>query len=158
VGAGTTFYVYLPASEGESAPVQGTAIEPIQGQGRILVMDDEKMVREVMGAMLKKLGYQGDFAVNGEEAVELYNSSLQGDQPFSAVIFDLTVPGGMGGKEALRQILERDTEVKAIVSSGYSDDPIMANFKEYGFKGVITKPFRITKLSEVLHDVLVKMI
>ena len=64
----------------------------------------------------------------------------------------------MGGKEALRQILERDTEVKAIVSSGYSDDPIMANFKEYGFKGVITKPFRITKLSEVLHDVLVKMI
>jgi two-component system cell cycle sensor histidine kinase/response regulator CckA len=156
VGSGTTFYVYLPAIEGESAPVKGADIAPILGQGRILVMDDEKMVREVMGAMLKKLGYQGDFAVNGEEAVELYTSSLQGDQPFSAVIFDLTVPGGMGGKEALRQILERDTEVKAIVSSGYSDDPIMANFKEYGFKGVITKPYRITKLSEVLHDVIVK--
>jgi len=120
-------------------------------------MDDEKMVREVMGAMLKRIGYQGVFAANGEEAVDLYTSALQSGQPFSAVIFDLTVPGGMEGKEALRQILERDPEVKAIVSSGYSDDPIMANFKEYGFKGVITKPFRITKLGEVLHDVIFKI-
>ena len=158
VGSGTTFTVYLPAIEKASAPVNGPAIVPIQGHGRILVMDDEKMVRDVMLAMLKRLGYQGVVATNGEEAVDLYISSLQSGQPFSAVIFDLTVPGGMGGKEALRQILERDAEVKAIVSSGYSDDPIMANFQEYGFKGVITKPFRITKLSEVLHDVIFTLI
>jgi two-component system cell cycle sensor histidine kinase/response regulator CckA len=105
--------------------------------------------------MLKRLGYQVDFAVNGAEAVAFYAAALQEGRPFSAVIFDLTVPGGMGGQEALQQILERDPGVKAIVSSGYSDDPSMANFKECGFKGVISKPYKITELSEVLHEVII---
>jgi PAS domain S-box-containing protein len=156
VGAGTTFYVYVPAVEGESAPVKDIATAPIQGQGRILVMDDEEMVRNVLGRMLQRIGYEVENAINGEEAVRFYAAAQEAGQPFSAVIFDLTIPGGMGGKEALRQILERDPKVKAIVSSGYSDDPIMARFKEYGFKGVITKPYNITELSEVLHEVIIE--
>jgi two-component system cell cycle sensor histidine kinase/response regulator CckA len=154
-GVGTTFYVYLPALAGEITAEPEAAAVPLKGQGRILVMDDEEMVRDVMGLMLKRLGYQVDFAVNGAEAVALYAAARQEGRPFSAVIFDLTVPGGMGGQEALHQILERDPGVKAIVSSGYSDDPSMANFKACGFKGVITKPYKITELSEVLHAVLI---
>ncbi len=154
VGVGSTFYVYLPAVRG-AAPAENLApAESIPGQGRILVMDDEEKVREVLGIMLQNFGYEVDYAADGDEAVKLYAASSQAGQPFSAVIFDLTVPGGMGGQEALRQILDRDPEVKALVSSGYSDDPIMANFKKYGFKAVIAKPYKITELSKALQEVL----
>jgi two-component system cell cycle sensor histidine kinase/response regulator CckA len=154
VGVGSTFHIYLPAVERKIASEKKLATGPIQGQGRILVMDDEAMVRDVLGSILQRLGFQVDYAVNGEEAVKLFAAAQQAGQPFKGVIFDLTVPGGMGGQEALRQILDFDPQVKAIVSSGYSDDQIMANFKEYGFKGIIAKPYRITELSKILHEVL----
>ena len=91
---------------------------------------------------------------NGEEAIKKYITAQQEGRAFTAVIFDLTVPGGMGGKEALRQILDSDPEVKAIVSSGYSDDPIMADFQKYGFCDVLVKPYRISELSKTLQKVI----
>jgi CheY-like chemotaxis protein len=156
VGVGTSFYMYLPAAEGKIASDQESPAAPILGQGRILIMDDEEIVRNVLGMMLKELGYELHEAINGEEAIKKYSIAQQGDQAYTAVIFDLTVPGEMGGMEALKQILASDPLVKAIVSSGYSDDPIMANYQEYGFKGVITKPYKITQLSKVLHEVIME--
>jgi PAS domain S-box-containing protein len=155
VGVGTTFYVYLPAVEGEITSAQESAVTTIQGQGRILLMDDEEMVRNVLAVMLERLGYEVQNAVNGEEAINRYITAQQEGRAFTAVIFDLTIPGGMGGKEALHQILDRDPEVKAIVSSGYSDDPIMADFQKYGFSDVLVKPYRISELSKTLQKVII---
>ena len=154
VGVGTTFYLYLPAAEGEITASQISAQTPIQGKGRILLMDDEEMVRNVLGVMLERLGYEVQHAVNGEEAIKKYIAAHQEGRAFTALIFDLTVPGGMGGKEALHQILDSDPEVKAIVSSGYSDDPIMADFKKYGFSGVLVKPYRMFELSQTLQKII----
>ena len=90
----------------------------------------------------------------GAEAIRMYKKAQESEMPYDAVILDLTVPGGMGGKEAINKLLEIDPEVKAIVSSGYSDDPVLANFQEYGFKGMMPKPFESLSLSKVLHEVL----
>ena len=154
VGVGTTFYVYLPAVEGEITSATSSTTTPMQGQGRILLMDDEEMVRNVLGVMLERLGYEVQNASNGEEAIKQYITAQQEGRPFTAMIFDLTVPGGTGGKEALHQILDRDPKAKAIVSSGYSDDPIMADFQKYGFCDVLVKPYRIFELSQTLHKVI----
>jgi PAS domain S-box-containing protein len=154
VGVGTTFYLYLPAVEGEITSAQESAQTPIQGQGRILLMDDEEMVRNVLGVMLERLGYEVQHAVNGEEAIKKYITAQQEGRAFTALIFDLTVPGGMGGTEALHQILNSNPEAKAIVSSGYSDDPIMSDFKKYGFSDVLVKPYRIFELSQALQKII----
>jgi PAS domain S-box-containing protein len=154
VGVGTTFYLYLPAVEGEITSETESATRPMQGHGRILLMDDEEMVRNVLGVMLERLGYEVQNAVNGEEAIKKYIAAQQEGRPFTALIFDLTVPGGMGGREALHQILDRDPEAKAIVSSGYSDDPIMADFQKYGFSDVLVKPYRMLELSKILQKVI----
>jgi CheY-like chemotaxis protein len=153
IGVGTSFYIYLPALRSIDLPKRKPTVEPIGGQGRILIMDDEEIVREMLIMMLQKLGYEAYSAADGEEAIKLYKEALAESRPFAAVIFDLTVPGGMGGKETIQELLTIDPQVKAIVSSGYSDDPIMANFKTYGFQGVITKPYRITELSGILSKV-----
>ena len=116
-----------------------------------LVMDDEEIVRDVTGEMLNILGYEVELTIDGSEAIELYSRARECGQSFEAVILDLTVPGGMGGKKAIKKLLEIDPEVKAIVSSGYSNDPVMAEFREYGFRGFIAKPYKIQELSEVLH-------
>ena len=153
VGVGTSFSVYLPANQAEKLPPKIAAVEPLQGQGRILVMDDEEMVRDILSNMLEKLGYEAVCAVDGEEAIRLYQEAQAANRPFTAVIFDLTIPGGMGGKEAVSQLLAIDPHLIAIVSSGYSDDPIMANFRMSGFQGVISKPYRIMDLSKTLAEV-----
>ena len=127
--------------------------ELLVGKGKILVMDDEEMVREVLGRMLARLGYEAEFARDGGEAIEMFVQAQGSEQAFAAVILDLTVPGGMGGKETMTRLLEIDPQVKAIVSSGYSDDPIMADFQKYGFRGVIAKPFRISELGRILQEV-----
>ncbi|MFH1369030.1 MAG: response regulator [Elusimicrobiota bacterium] len=126
----------------------------IPGKGRILVMDDEEMVRKVTGRLLERLGYTAEFVKDGDEAVNAYKKAKESGKPFDAVIMDLPIPGGMGGKEAVLKILEIDPDAKAIVSNGYSTDPIMSDFKKYGFSNVLTKPFSLEEVSVVLNDVL----
>ena len=119
-------------------------------------MDDEEMVREVLGRMLGYLGYEVDFASDGSQAIEKFVQAQAEGRPFAAAILDLTIPGGMGGKEAIKELLKIDRQVKVIVSSGYSDDQIMANFENYGFSAVIAKPYRIVELSKILQGVITK--
>ncbi|MCJ7542721.1 MAG: response regulator, partial [Desulfobacterales bacterium] len=111
-------------------------------------------LRKMVGRMLEMLGYESELAKEGTEAIRMYKEARESEKPYDAVILDLTVPGGMGGKEAIKKLLEIDPEVKAIVSSGYSDDSVLSNFKEYGFKGIIPKPFESRSLGKVLHEVL----
>jgi len=155
VGEGTKFYIYLPALINE--PIKREMYgreEIIYGKGRVLVMDDEEVVRNIVGEMLDYIGYKFEFAKNGEEAIELYRKAKNSGNLFDAVILDLTVPGGMGGEKTLKKLIKIDKEVKAIVSSGYSTSPIMSEFERYGFKGVVSKPFTIVNLSKVLNQVI----
>ncbi len=153
-GMGTIFHIYLPVSGSKSVCNISEEQSITAGHGKVLVMDDEKIVRDISGEMLKSLGYEVEFAINGAEAIEIYQRVLEAGRPFDVVIMDLTIPGGIGGKEAIQKLLSIDPDVKAIVSSGYSNDPIMADFKEYGFRGVIIKPYRIEGFSRTLHEVI----
>lgn len=157
-GKGTTFFIYLPASgsseelfsreEHIAAPCEATSVK-----GKVLVMDDEENIREVVAEMLDFIGYEATLSCNGEEAVSLYTQAMELHQPFTAVLMDLTIPGGMGGGEAMRILREINPEVKGIVSSGYSNDPIMSEYKTFGFHGIITKPYKLDELREVLERV-----
>jgi CheY-like chemotaxis protein len=117
-------------------------------------MDDDDSLRDVYARLLDHLGYAPTVVASGEEALSRYSQAKQTGTPFSAVIMDLTVPGAMGGKEAVRRLLEIDPGAVAIISSGYSNDPVIANYRDYGFKDVIGKPFTAEKLSEVLWKAL----
>ena len=108
---------------------------------KVLVMDDDEMVRFVAGETLKRYGFEVEFAIDGSEAVELYRERLQAGSTFAAVILDLNIPGGMGGQEAMKRLLEIDPGAKGYVSSGRTDDPVMINFKTFGFSGTIEKPY-----------------
>ncbi len=154
VGRGSTFSLYLPATEAPAAPVRKPQPEDSAVGGTILIMDDEPTVRAVAGKILTRLGYEVEFAQDGAEAIALYQSAQEQGRKFSAVIMDLTIPGGMGGLEAVARLREIDREVKAIVSSGYSDDPVMADYRKYGFQGMIPKPYRIEDIHQELHRVL----
>jgi CheY-like chemotaxis protein/uncharacterized cupredoxin-like copper-binding protein len=152
-GAGATFHIYLPASDKE-VQIKEKADILQTGRGKILIMDDEALLREMMEGMLVILGYEAEFAVNGSEAVEMFKTAKESKKPYDAVILDLKIPGGMGGKEVIKRLLELDPELRAIVCSGYSDDPVMSNYREYGFMGMMKKPFDLEILSKVLNDVL----
>ena len=144
VGVGTKFLIYLPALHKVEKENEDLIKEEIlSGAGRVLVMDDEEIIREVAGEMLSKIGYEVEYARDGTEAIEMYRRAKERNRGFDAVIMDLTIPGGMGGKEALENLREIDPDVKAIVSSGYSNDPVMSEFKKYGFNGFVAKPYRI---------------
>jgi CheY-like chemotaxis protein len=154
MSVGTTFTIYLPASE-KKAPITPVGrANPSAGRGRILVMDDEVMIRDLTGHILRRAGYEVAFAADGAEALALYVNGRDAGQPFDGVIMDLTIPGGMGGKEAIKRLRDIDPHVKAIVSSGYSNDPVMANFREYGFSGCVAKPYKIEELHQALHKML----
>ncbi len=155
-GMGTTVDIYLPAVEQQVTPQPPEDRKLLVGKGKILVMDDEDMVREVLGRMLTRLGYEAKFAGDGGETIEMFVQAQGSGDIFAAVILDLTIPGGMGGKETLARLLEIDPQVKAIVSSGYADDPIMADFQKDGFSGVIAKPYRISELGKILNQVIMK--
>lgn len=153
-GAGTVFDIHIPASDKVRDAEEEKAEEIFRGRGRILVMDDEEAVRLVAAEMLKSVGYESEVAADGNQAIESYRRAMESHNPFSAVIIDLTVPGGMGGKETIKRLREIDPEVRAIVSSGYSDDEVLANFGKYGFKSIVTKPYNVGQLSKVLHQVI----
>ncbi len=153
---GTRFYIYLPAKGDPVENGNRAAVMIKRGRGRILIMDDKVEVREAAGEMLTHMGYEVEFARDGNEALRIYKNAISGGKPFDSVIMDLTVPGGMGGKEAMEKLLVIDPEVKAIVSSGYSRDPILSMYDKYGFKGVLCKPYEMEKLSHVLYGVLIE--
>jgi PAS domain S-box-containing protein len=154
-GAGSTFSLYLPASSVQNVPsAPDTGRGPQYGTGRILVMDDEAIIRDVLKRSLTHLGYAVVSAHEGKEAITLYEQAMKSGEPFDAVIMDLTIQGGMGGKEAVIKLCEIDPGVKAIVSSGYSDDPIMARFRDYGFSGFVSKPYTLKALSDAVHAVI----
>ncbi len=151
---GTTFSVYLPASESE---IQGQR-EPddalVEGQGKVLIMDDEEAIRQLGQELLSMLGYEVELAQDGAEAIGMCLKARECGRPFDVVIMDLTVPGGMGGCEAIQMLRRIDPTIKAIVSSGYSDDPVMAQYKEVGFNGIVTKPYTYKELTSELHRVI----
>ncbi len=151
-GLGTTITFALPAQLPEA--VKPVPRAPAEIRGRILVMDDEPLIREVIGLYLERQGYKAVLAKEGSEAVALYRAALDGGHRFDAVVMDLTVPGGMGGAEAIREIRGLDPDVRAIVASGYSSDPVMARHKDYGFQAALAKPFRASELNEALQFVL----
>jgi len=153
-GEGTTFTLWLSASRQEMAPPPAEAREAHTGKGKILVMDDEDMVRRVVGKILTHLGYEAELAREGGEALSLYTQAKESGRPFDVVILDLTVPGGLGGKETMARLRQLNPQVKGIVISGYSDDLILTNFRDYGFSNFIKKPFKIKEFSEVLFEVL----
>jgi signal transduction histidine kinase len=156
LGEGSVFQVYLPAAEQEviESPIDERTV--IKGQGKILVMDDDEMVRDLLANMLDQLGYEVTLAQNGFEALDLFSSAREFGEGFDVLILDLTIPGGMGGITVMEKLLKTDPQVKAIASSGYSEHPIMAEFAVYGFSGVLAKPYKISQLSKVLHEIIVK--
>ena len=151
-GAGSTFSFFLPASTASVRRETVVEHRSIRGTGRVLVVDDEAMIREVASKILASQGYEVESAPDGQMALVRYAKAKKQGSPFDVVILDLTIPGGLGGKETIKKLLEIDPQARAIVSSGYSNDPIMAQFAEYGFKGVAAKPYTIKILSQAVHD------
>ncbi|OPL18198.1 MAG: hypothetical protein AVO35_06755 [Candidatus Aegiribacteria sp. MLS_C] len=155
LGRGTEFTVYLPAADDDVEDIPVAQGGKNQGVGRrILIMDDQKMIRDTAGALLKELGYEVDTASEGSETLDMYRKAMEDHRPYYAVILDLTVPDGMGGTETVRELLQMDPGVRAIVSSGYSNASIMSDYSSHGFSGVITKPYSLNQISDLLGSIL----
>ena len=151
-GMGSTFIVYLPASPQENRSRKGVAEQVLARKGRILVMDDEETVRNATGIVLNYLGYDVEYASNGNEALDLYRTAREKGHPFYAVVLDLNVTVGMGGKEALQEMLAMDPHVKAIISCGYAEDPVIVQLREDGLCRTVDIPYDIEKMKEILDD------
>ena len=154
LGAGTRFDIYLPASPQRAPPPAAAAASAIAGHGRILLMDDEETILKVGAALLRHLGYDVDVSHDGEEMLKRYDAAVAERRPYAAVIMDLTIPGGMGGRECVEKLHAQHPHARAVVSSGYSNDPVMADYRRYGFAGVITKPYQLAELSRVIRAVI----
>ena len=158
LGRGTTFDVYLPRSNDEVDGTDSPKMKLVTGKAKILLMDDEQTIVQLTQEMLSMLGHHVDVANEGTQAVELYHRALETSHPYDLLIVDLTVPGGMGGKEVIEILGKSDPKIKAIVSSGYSNDPIMANYKQHGFTGVVSKPYTVQELCKAVNQALLKEI
>ncbi|MHB1126450.1 MAG: PAS domain-containing sensor histidine kinase [Bacillota bacterium] len=154
VGIGTKICIYLPASPMQNPEITQSEDELLFGNGKVLLVDDDEAVRKVAGAMLTSLGYDVYHASSGDEGITSYKDAKETGKPFALVIMDLTIPGGIGGKETIKRLRQYDPDVKAMVSSGYSTDPVMSSYTQYGFKGIITKPYHLHELSEVTYKVI----
>ena len=154
LGKGTTFSIFLPASsQPDSKKVKlEKPSNSFAGDGRILIMDDDEKICRFLKKSLESLGFQADCAEDGNEALEKYKTAMLEKRAFKAVIMDLTIPGGMGGKETIKHLVEIDPNVVAIVSSGYSNDPIMSDYQRYNFKGVLAKPYTLDTLRQVFSE------
>lgn len=159
-GSYTRVIIYLPAMEELSEHIVKEAKPEnrgiIKGSGKILIMDDDPNIREILGEILVELGYSPGFAKEGKEAILEYKEHKENGSPYDMVIMDLTIKGGMGGKEAIKELLAYDKNAKAIISSGYSNDSVMSKFKEYGFIDVLIKPYNIKDISIIISKVLSK--
>jgi CheY-like chemotaxis protein len=153
-GVGSTFYVYIPASPEALVAAKDTHAVRSVGGGHILIMEDEETIRDVTGEMLSHFGYEVEFAKDGLEAIALYQRAREAGKPFDVIIMDLTIPGGMGGKEAVKRILEIDARARAVVASGYANDPIIADFRHYGFCERIAKPYKSEELHALLQQIM----
>ncbi len=149
IGKGTTFTVYLPSSY-STVNIDPQVIP--KGRGRILVMDDDQSICRMVEDALTQFGYEVTVAQDGQAAIDLFSEALTNGENFEAILLDLTIPGGMGGKEAIEHLRRLDPQVKAIVTSGYSDDPIMSDFQFYGFQGILVKPYKIIDLARTLES------
>jgi two-component system, cell cycle sensor histidine kinase and response regulator CckA len=154
VGVGTTFHIFIPSSTDCPAEPKAERREPLRGAGRILVMDDQPEVLAVVVDLLRHMGYETASAQHGEQAVRLYREALDAGAPFDVVIMDLTAPGAMGAKATVPKLLKINPNVKAVVGSGYSDDPALRRFREYGFSAVVTKPYSVAELHKTLHGLI----
>ncbi|MFL6518823.1 MAG: CHASE3 domain-containing protein [Chthoniobacterales bacterium] len=153
---GSTFTIYLPALRHQQVPVEAPRQmnEVVTGTGSILIVDDEEAIRDLVEFTLERLGYKVSKAESALEGVELYRQKFEAGERFDVVILDLTLPGGMGGKEALKRLIEIDPTVNAIVSSGYAMDATMSRYQDFGFRGVIAKPYEAAELGRTIHDVI----
>lgn len=162
LGVGSTFYVYLPAATGkfmkDSESKNNVSMVATKAgsafRGKILVMDDDNILRTVLGRVLKEVGYEVTLTSEGNEAVREYSNAKEGNSPFVAIILDLTIPGGMGGKETMERIKKIDPNVKAVVASGFANDNALSEYRKYGFSGVVSKPYKIEEMEEVLTSVI----
>ncbi|MGB9597455.1 MAG: hybrid sensor histidine kinase/response regulator, partial [Candidatus Poribacteria bacterium] len=154
LGVGSTFYVYLPAKVEYYS--EELTKQYLSSKLRILVVDDQDVIRELIQAILGNLGHEVFVAESGEQAIEFYESEIKNERKIDLVIMDLTIPGEMGGKDAIVKLRELDPNFKAIVSSGYSDDPVMSNYEQYGFDGCIVKPYKSKDLIEIVQNVMLK--
>ena len=151
---GTTFQIYLPAYRQEAVDIPGETKVIRYDKGRILVMDDEEMILKIAKELLQHMGYEVMTTQNGEETIRLYRQAMELKKPFDVAILDLAIPGRMGGKEVMQELAFLDPHVKAIISSGYLNDPIIRDFQKYGFSGILTKPYDAKELDEKLQYII----
>jgi PAS domain S-box-containing protein len=155
VGRGTVFTLWLPAARlSQAAPARGAAAAGIEKGKRVLFMDDEEAILKMAERLMRRLGLEFGSAADGREAIERFRAAKESGNPFDLVVMDLTIPGGMGGKEAIAVLRQIDPGVRAIVSSGYSSDLIMSDFRKHGFRGMVAKPYDIAELASVIRAVL----
>ena len=163
IGVGTTLNIYLPAECAESKTpdakrndvgVQSTITNQQSTIQRILVMDDEESLRTLALKMLERLGYEVVTVKDGVEAIKTYQKHMDSGEPFDAVVLDLTIKGGMGGDQAIKELIKIAPDVKAVVCSGYFNDPVLAHYAEHGFCGAMAKPYQMKDLECVLKEAL----
>ena len=154
VERGTTFHVYLPASKHDPAPAKAGRGKPSRGKGKVLLIDDDAVILKSAGEMLRRLGYRVVTAGDHEQGIEKFRKAYKDQKPFAVVVMDLTVPGSLGGPKAVKRILRIDPDARVIVSSGYSQDPVMSGFREHGFCGVVAKPYKIEDLAKAVQSAL----
>lgn len=153
-GAGAVFQIYLPAGKKENSEQSAEDKPERHNKGRVLIMDDEEMILKIARELLTLMGYEVTTTQNGEETIRFYRQAMELKKPFDAVILDLAIPGGMGGKEVIQELITMDRNVKAIISSGYLNDPVVKEFENYGFSSMLTKPYEASELDDKLQSII----